>query len=64
MEALASGAMVMTNPMHALPVGFMHTENIIVHSSFWELQHHINYYLQHEGERQHIASAGHQNWPC
>lgn len=57
-EAILSGALVMTDPMHPLPMGYEHEKNIIVYKSLAELEQQILFYLSHPVERIRIAKAG------
>lgn len=66
-EALASGAMVMTDPMYTLP--FQNGTHLIVYSNLPNLIQMVQYYLTHEDERLTIAEAGytmamnrHRSW--
>ena len=59
MEALAGGALVMTDPMHPLPYLLENGVNVIVYSSLKELKEKILYYVRHEKERLEIAVRGH-----
>eukprot|EP00934_Nitzschia_sp_Nitz4_P000115 Nitzschia sp. Nitz4//scaffold134_size62860//34653//35747//NITZ4_006329-RA/size62860-processed-gene-0.34-mRNA-1//1//CDS//3329535499//115//frame0 len=68
-EGLASGAMIMTDPMLTLPEGLQNGTNVIVFSSLDELVHQVRYYLERETERMAIAKAGrrvgmsfHRSW--
>jgi hypothetical protein len=69
MEAIVSGAMVMTDPMHPLPMGYEHGKNVVVYTSLQELRDLIMYYIQNPSERLRIARAGydlamdhHRSW--
>lgn len=59
MEALAGGALVMTDPMHPLPYLLRDGVNVIVYSSLEELKKKILYYAQNEQKRLEIAARGH-----
>jgi hypothetical protein len=68
-EAIASGAMVMTDPMHPLPHGYKDKENVVVYASLQELKDLIIFFLQNAEERLRIAKAGfelamseHRSW--
>ena len=68
-EAVASGALVMTDPMHPMPLGYEHGKNVVIYSSLNELEDQLAYYLSHEEERLKIARAGydwamehHRSW--
>jgi hypothetical protein len=68
-EALASGAMVMTDQMLSLPAGLRNGTNIIEFSSADEFVRLARYYLEHDNERQAIAQQGryvamsrHRSW--
>ena len=52
MESLASGALVMTDPMVALPAGLIDNVNIIVYNSTKTLKELIKYYLKPENKKQ------------
>jgi hypothetical protein len=58
LEALVSGALVMTDFMHGLPAGFENGKNLIVYTSPQDLVDLILYYLEHDEERLQVASAG------
>ena len=58
MEALISGALVMTDAMLLLPNGLEHQSSIIVYHNLTELKHYLRYYLIHETEREDIARVG------
>ena len=71
MEGLASGAMIMTDPMHPLPIDLSHKKNIIVYNSLAELVKYIKYYLRPENEEErlriacagyHVAMTKHRSW--
>ena len=71
MEAMISGAMVMTDPMVYLPAGFEDGFNVVVYTSIHDLKQKIQYYCraEHEKERLTIARAGvdlvmsrHRSW--
>ena len=59
MEALAGGALVMTDPMHPLPAGIEDGKQLVVYESIAALKDKIKYYLEHEEERLEIAQSGH-----
>ena len=59
MEALATGPLVMTDPMSYLPHGLVDGESVVVYRSLEELKRNILYYLEHEEERLRIAYKGH-----
>ena len=59
MEALVSGAMVMTDPMLTLPTGLVDRESIVVYQSLEDLPVLVTYYLTNEAERSDIAQRGH-----
>lgn len=58
MEALASGALVLTDPMNPLPSWYQDGVNIVVYRNLWQLKNYIRYYLNHDSERLKIAKAG------
>jgi hypothetical protein len=60
MESLASGALVMTDKMLAMPAGLVDKVNVIVYDSPAELKKLVRYYLQpeNEKERRRIALEG------
>jgi hypothetical protein len=60
MEALAGGAMVMTDPMHPLPYHIEEGKQVVVYRSISELQKLVKYYLEHEKKRLKIARAGYK----
>jgi hypothetical protein len=62
MESLASGALVMTDPMVALPAGLVDTVNIIMYDNPKMLKELIKYYLkpENEKERRSIAHKGYK----
>ena len=60
MEALVSGAMVMTDPMLPLPYRFVNDSNIIVYRSIAELKSFATYYASHDEERIQIARRGYE----
>jgi len=71
MEAMVSGAMVMTDAMLSLPTGYHDALNIVEYHSAVDLLDKITYYLdpQHESERLAIATQGrtlamtrHRSW--
>ena len=59
-EAVLSGALVMTDPMHPLPLGYVHEQNVIVYNSLKELEQQIHFYLSHPEKRKKIARAGYE----
>jgi len=62
MESLASGALVMTDSMMALPEGFVNGKNIVVYDSPKHLKELIRYYLKsaNKAERLEIATNGYK----
>ncbi|CAJ1935725.1 unnamed protein product [Cylindrotheca closterium] len=62
MEALISGALVMTDPVMHLPAGYTNGVNIVVYDSLADLKEKIKYYLSPEGSvlRKKIAQQGKQ----
>lgn len=68
-EAMAGGAMVMTDPSIHIPEGYVDGENVVVFRSLSDLESKILYYLSHESQRSEIASKGwelaltrHRSW--
>lgn len=68
-ESLASGALVLTDPMLAMPTGLSNATNLLVYRNLQELKDLIAYYLAHDQERQAIAQRGfalvmgrHRSW--
>lgn len=69
MEALISGAMVMTDYAHYFPEGIEDGHSIVVYKSFNDLQGKVMHYLSHDAERKRIARNGrntmleqHRSW--
>lgn len=69
MEALAGGALVMTDPMHPLPYKLVDGDGIVVYSSLKDLKEKIVYYINNPSERLQIAKRGyyvamnyHRSW--
>ena len=69
MEALAGGAMVLTDPMYPLPYGIEDGKQVVVYDSIWKLKYYLNYYLENSEERMKIARSGynvamnyHRSW--
>jgi len=62
MESLASGALVMTDPMIAPPAGLIDKVNIVVYDNPKTLKNLIKYFLkpENEKERKRIAYNGYQ----
>jgi hypothetical protein len=58
MEALVSGALVLTDFMHGLPAGFQNGIHLIVYTAALDLVDQVLYYLAHDEERIQVASAG------
>jgi len=60
MEALISGALVMTDPVMHLPAGYKYGVNIVVYNSLADLKEKIKYYLSPKGsvQRREIAQKG------
>ena len=58
MEALVSGALVMTDPMLLLPDGLRDGESLVVYRSLQDPSEKIEYYLKSESERLKIAQNG------
>jgi len=59
MEALATGALVMTDPMSSLPRYLEDGESLVVYHSLSELKEKLLHYLDHDDERLAIARKGH-----
>lgn len=69
MEALVSGALVLTDQMWSLPQGYKDGQSMVLFRSANELLQKVNYYLQHPSKRIVIAKAGrklaleqHRSW--
>ncbi|KAL7538784.1 hypothetical protein ACHAWF_006213 [Thalassiosira exigua] len=69
MEALAGGAMVMTDPMHPLPYKLEDGDGVVVYESLGDLRRKILHYLERPNERARIAKRGwevsmryHRSW--
>ena len=69
MEALISGAMVMTDPANFFPEGIEDGRSIVIYRSVAELKEKILYFLENENERKMIARNGraimldrHRSW--
>jgi hypothetical protein len=69
MEALSSGAMVLSDYMLSLPQGFVHGINIVLFRDVDEMERCIRYYLIHDSERLriakhgwHLAMSAHRSW--
>eukprot|EP00978_Attheya_sp_CCMP212_P010424 scaffold25266_cov44-Attheya_sp.AAC.6 len=60
MEGLASGALVMTDPMFPLPFHISNGEHVVVYDSIGSLKRLLTFYLEHDEERLKIARAGHR----
>lgn len=58
MEALISGAMVMSDDMFHWPVGIKPGSSVVVYRSIADLKRKILYFLTHEDERLAIAEEG------
>jgi hypothetical protein len=58
MEALASGALVLTDPMLAMPEGLKNATNVVIYNSLESIPQIIKYYLENDKERHHIAKQG------
>ena len=58
LEALASGALVLSDPMLSPPTGLENGTDIVYYDSPSSLQHLIGYYLAHDKERLAIAKRG------
>ena len=59
MEALAGGALVMSDPMHPFPYLIEDGVNIVVYTSLSELKEKILRYVRNETERLELAAQGH-----
>ena len=59
MEALAGGALVMSDPMHPFPYLIEDGVNIVVYTSLSELKEKILRYVRNETERLELAARGH-----
>jgi hypothetical protein len=57
-EAIVGGALVLTDPMHTLPDGYINGSNILIYHSLDQLRAFVLYYLEHPEERLRIASKG------
>merc|ERR1712008_188705 len=69
MEALAGGAMVMTDPMHPLPFLIKDGESLVEYHTIKDLKEKILYYIRNPKERLKIAARGyfiamnyHRSW--
>lgn len=69
MEAIASGALVMSDVMLTIPKDFVDGESIVFYRNMSELKSKIMYYLEHAEERLAIARKGwtlamnrHRSW--
>jgi Uncharacterized protein conserved in bacteria len=69
MEAMAGGALVLTDPMHPLPRGIEDRSHVIVYNNMTELKDYLKYYLENDEERLAIAKHGyiaamsnHRSW--
>jgi spore maturation protein CgeB len=69
MEALVSGALVMSDVMLSIPPDFVDGESIIFYHNMTDLQNKVLYYLDHPKERLEIARRGwilafhrHRSW--
>uniref|UniRef100_A0A7S2UR01 Spore protein YkvP/CgeB glycosyl transferase-like domain-containing protein n=1 Tax=Attheya septentrionalis TaxID=420275 RepID=A0A7S2UR01_9STRA len=60
MEGLASGALVMTDPMFPLPFHISNGKHVVVYDSIGSLKRLLTFYLEHDEERLKIARAGHR----
>lgn len=58
MEAMTSGALVMHNKMILPPKGLLDGKHWIVYDNACDLQDKLNYYVEHSGEAEQIATAG------
>lgn len=59
-EAMISGALVFSDPMRDFPRGLVDGQSIVVYHSLEDLQQKLVYYLEHDKERQEIATRGRQ----
>ena len=69
MEAMVSGALVMTDPMLTLPAGLEDGNSIVVYTSLDDLTAKVKHFLENEDERFDIARKGydivmskHRSW--
>jgi Glycosyl transferases group 1 len=69
LEAIVSGAMVMSDVMLSIPRDFVDGESIVFYHDLDDLRTKIKYYLEHDAERLEIASKGwtlawnrHRSW--
>lgn len=69
MEAMAGGALVLTDPMHPLPRGIEDGSHVVVYNNMTELKDYLKYYLENDEERLAIAKTGylaamsnHRSW--
>lgn len=69
LEAIISGALVMSDTMLSIPRDFVDGESIVFYNDLDDLRAKIKYYLKHEVERLAIASKGwtlawnrHRSW--
>lgn len=69
LEAIVSGALVMSDVMLSIPRDFADGESIVFYNDLVDLKAKIKYYLEHEAERLKIASKGwtlawnrHRSW--
>lgn len=57
-ESLASGAMVLMDPMLSMPEGLKNKTNVGVYDSLDSLKSQVEYYLEHESRRKSAARRG------
>src|SRR5205814_10560386 len=59
-EALACGSLLVTDDLagHGLERLFTAGQHLVVYEDFEELLEKVNYYLEHEDERERIAATG------
>jgi len=57
-ESLASGALVLTDPMLAPPEGLRNKTNVVVYDSLESLERLIRFYLENDSKRKSVARRG------
>jgi len=58
LEGMASGALVLSDAIVALPVGLVNGTNVVLYASVDNLRRLVAHYLQHDEERLRIARQG------